>query len=251
MNRRPSATSLAIKTGAFGCLCFASGAEPRGFLRIFTDSESTLPRPKNSLFSPSPGHLSFPLPKYRKTKSASLKFLFGILSMLYARTFHQCYSAALVSFGETTTTRRCAGPVTTQTGQPLGRAEWPLSRVGQSPTIKTITIDDKLRQPVAEMGILSILSVLLLVRDTYADMAVQPQGCVRTPYRRRRTALSSGAKPLGDYPCTVSRWTNLGGWRPALDSQVADAAKLAGIVGHEVASSASAWHAIPGLCRAG
>ena len=51
-----------------------------------------------------------------------------------------------------------------------------------------MTIDGKPRRPEAGTTKLSILSGLVLVTDTDTDMAVQPQGCVPTLYRRRRPA---------------------------------------------------------------
>ena len=48
-----------------------------------------------------------------------------------------------------------------------------------------MTIDGKPRRPEAGTTKLSILSGLVLVTDTDTDMAVQPQGCVPTLYRRR------------------------------------------------------------------
>jgi len=70
---------------------------------------------------------------------------------------------------------------------------------------------------------------------TNTDMAVQPQGCTPLPTAAAPLIHRSigWCKLLGDFPCTMSRWTSLGGCRPVLDSQAADAAKLAGIVGHE------------------
>jgi len=45
---------------------------------------------------------------------------------------------------------RLGGQCTTQTGHPLGRAEWSLSRVEQPLTITANTIDDKPCRPVVE-----------------------------------------------------------------------------------------------------
>ena len=125
----------------------------------------------------------------------------------------------------------CLDP--TQSGQPPGRAEFPLSRVEPTPTIFRRYRQQALPLCGGKRNTVYVISIT--TRSRTPTWPFNRRGVRRSlppPSPRRSTALSGGAKPLGDFPCTVSRWISLGGWRPVLDSQAADAAKLAGIVGH-------------------
>jgi len=127
---------------------------------------------------------------------------------------------------------RCR-PLATHTGQPPRRAGWPLSRVEPTPTISRRYRQQALPVFGGKRNTVYVVSITTSSRTRTWPFNRRDVRRSLPPPPRRYTALSGGAKPLGDFPCTVSRWTSLGGCRPVLDSQAADAAKLAGIVGHE------------------